>query len=149
MNGLTRNEQRTLNAVLGEAYSRKGTCTETVIIRGYAIMLRCSRPLWPVVVGNELQWFETLDIVQIAYDKWRWGHCKIEDIPKRGALFLLRALEKHCVDKHIALKIECVASEKLRNYYITEHGFSHEALGDYDTSVIKPLSAPNKRADLL
>lgn len=141
MQGLTRYEQRILNSALDHAHARKGFCTETVTLRGYSVMLRHSRPRWPIMLDGKRQWFETLDVVQIGYEKWTHGQCEIADIPKRGASFLFEALEAHCKEKGLALKIECVHADKLRHFFISERGYHHEVFGAHDTSVIKPLSA--------
>jgi hypothetical protein len=86
--------------------------------------------------------YETLDVVQLGYGPYVRAECALKDVPKRGAVDLLHALEDCCREKGIALRIECIGDEKVREYYIKEHQFKQEGWGvgrNYSTSVIKPL----------
>jgi len=149
MDGLTRHEQKILDDVLKTAHENKGNCTDSVTIRGYRVMFRHSRPRWPIDRGNGQEWYETLDIVQIGYEKWTRGQCDFKAVPKRGALFLYRVLESHCIERGIALRIECISDRHLLDYYRLVHGFYHESVSEYSTSVIKPLKAvPKTREEM-
>jgi hypothetical protein len=127
-----------LRKLVDKAYKRRAFVTPVAYIGNYHLMLRHSGPKWP---ADGLV-YETLDVVQIGYAPYMQGECELTDVPKRGGVLLLRALEELCQKKGVALRIECIGDDKLREYYIKEHGFKQEGWGvgrNYSTSVLKPL----------
>ena len=138
--GMTIADRVMLRRLCNQAYKRRGFETDGIYINNYHVMLRHSWPPWPA----DGLLYETLDVVQLGYGPYVRGECELTDVPKRGAVDLLHALEDCCREKGIALRIECIGDDKVRKYYIREHQFRPENWGggmNYSTSVIKPLDA--------
>lgn len=146
MDEITKNK---LQKLFLDAEKKPGQVTDKVRIGQVHVMLRLSRPMWPVMHRGEMVHVKTMDIVQISsvyadcvgnYDDV--GDLKTKDMPRGLGAPIYEALEALCRQKGLSLRIECVLSPELRQHYINKHGFVLQGNMQnqaYETSVIKVL----------
>lgn len=105
--------------------SRKGQTGQRFDVGDYTIQLRRSLPLHRIVdpFTGRIQKVETLDVVTISYRKFNQMRCNIEEVPKDGAKFIWDALDEYCKEHGVALRIECIMSEKWFNHLLEKKGF--------------------------
>jgi hypothetical protein len=116
-----------------------------VEVAGYDLMLRYSRPEWPVANTNLT--YTTIDVVQIGHHDFMSSvDGNLSVIPKNGAKPVWEFLEAYCREKGVALRVEGVNNDQLRRKLIARRGFENE--GYYNsTSIIKTLGAPGTAHD--
>lgn len=108
--------------------SRRGQTRMMHEVNGYKIQLRRSLPRHRIRAkdGENIVWVETLDVVNIGYEKFMSFECDVKEIPKNGAEFIWNALEEYCREKKNALRIECILHPEWFHHLIEKKGYLRE-----------------------
>ena len=113
-------------------HDHPGQTQSAIVVDGYTVQLRYSRPLWAAEDGMR---YNTLDVVKIG-----WVDFSAER-PRRGALRIWCALEEWCQENDVSLRVECVLTEKVKYYLKSEErGFICQVYSD--DCFIKPIGLP-------
>lgn len=143
---LSPEEAAKLDDLVAEAEAHPGFATDRAFVGDVQLVLRMSPWPWPLERDGAETRVLTLDVVSIYsrhsinHRKWTDGELDVSGMPRGLGAPIYAHLERTCLRKGRALRIECVISPRLRRHYVEKCGFVLEGAGaarEFSTSVIK------------